>query len=282
MITGISTGLFYDRDLIGLLPFFKNAGFEYLEIWTGKGAWGQEKHFDYYDVEYRRRLKESLRDLGLKVISVHAPFSDEMDLSSLDPVKSKFAFLEISLALEVLTELEGEYLVFHPAVEIRSEKSNFTGLHERRIMLWNKLEKILSQAIQHRKILLAENPLPHIFFGNRRDFSYLLELFTHSSLGVCFDTSHAHLSGAFPEMLESVLPRVKTFHISDNRGIYDDHLMPGEGRINWKQFFGILKRKPSAPVFILEVLGEYRRFPPEEILPVIREKAEIFFREHGV
>jgi sugar phosphate isomerase/epimerase len=72
-------------------------------------------------------------------------------------------------------------------------------------------------------------------------------------LGVCYDSSHARISGDGFDVLQRYRERVIALHISDNRGKNDDHMLPFEGVIEWPEFAQYLGRLPQIGILMLEV-----------------------------
>jgi len=64
-------------------------------------------------------------------------------------------------------------------------------------------------------------------------------------VGMCYDSGHAQLSdpGRF-RLLEAHGNRLAATHLHDNRSVRDDHLLPGDGEIDWP---GLLSRIASTP-----------------------------------
>lgn len=62
------------------------------------------------------------------------------------------------------------------------------------------------------------------------------------SFGWCFDTGHVHCCGVPVSVLREVSVPPLSLHIQDNHGIQvrDEHLLPGDGTIDWKEFLDIL------------------------------------------
>jgi sugar phosphate isomerase/epimerase len=69
------------------------------------------------------------------------------------------------------------------------------------------------------------------------------------------DTSHTALGGFLLEALERLGPRLVHVQASDNRGVTDDHLPPGQGVIDWPRVVDLLERVGYRGVFMLEVTG---------------------------
>jgi sugar phosphate isomerase/epimerase len=97
--------------------------------------------------------------------------------------------------------------------------------------------------------------LPHILGGDVNTLYSLLEGLTSECAGICFDTSHANLMREpILQTLERLAPRLKTLHVSDNYGRFDDHFVPGEGTIDWPALSGVLRTAGYDGTFMLELL----------------------------
>jgi sugar phosphate isomerase/epimerase len=103
---------------------------------------------------------------------------------------------------------------------------------------------------------VVETPLPHLLGGQPDDFSWVLERLPAEGTGVCLDTSHTSLGGFLFEVIERFGPRLVHVQASDNRGTTDDHLPPGEGRIDWGHVLSALERVGYRGAIMLEVAGD--------------------------
>jgi len=79
-----------------------------------------------------------------------------------------------------------------------------------------------------------------------------------TNLGICIDVGHAHVSHdagreSLPNYLERYAAQLLHLHLHDNRGESDDHLLPGEGTIDWPRAFRTLDRIGFAGTAVLEV-----------------------------
>jgi sugar phosphate isomerase/epimerase len=52
-------------------------------------------------------------------------------------------------------------------------------------------------------------------------------------LGICMDVGHARLMGDVVDAIETCSGHLVTTHLHDNRGRTDDHLVPGQGVVDW-------------------------------------------------
>lgn len=82
--------------------------------------------------------------------------------------------------------------------------------------------------------------------------------------GICWDTGHANLHQMNQaKALHEIGDRLKAVHINDNGGVYDHHLLPFQGTVNWKEVVGALKDIGYQGDFTYEIHGFIRGFDPE-------------------
>jgi sugar phosphate isomerase/epimerase len=79
-----------------------------------------------------------------------------------------------------------------------------------------------------------------------------------TNLGICIDTGHAHMShdaGREPvtNYLERYAGQLEHVHLHDNHGVWDEHLVPGDGTIDWSRVVRTLEEIGSDGTAILEV-----------------------------
>jgi sugar phosphate isomerase/epimerase len=60
-------------------------------------------------------------------------------------------------------------------------------------------------------------------------------------------------------------------HIHDNDGVNDSHLWPGNGTIDWKGTMELLRTAPLKPPLLLEIDGEEKKSPSEEVIATFRK-----------
>jgi sugar phosphate isomerase/epimerase len=87
---------------------------------------------------------------------------------------------------------------------------------------------------------------------NRELIDVLLESYPPEFLGWCFDSGHAHIRHEL-DILETYADRLIATHLHDNNGLSDQHLLPGQGSIDWQWVISTLKRCGYAGPVNLEV-----------------------------
>ena len=87
---------------------------------------------------------------------------------------------------------------------------------------------------------LAEQYDLNLFIENSSDLDAgplqkLMNRISSPRIGVCLDLGHAFYSRMpLEHWFESLGDRIGYLHLSDNLGLYDDHLAIGDGRIDWE------------------------------------------------
>ena len=244
---GLSTGCFWQTSIFDCLEDIRDSGFGRIEICSFPA------HLDYHDVDRVKRASGLIDELGLETYSFHAPFSDRIDITSPDPHARNFALNELLKASEAAAVLKVRYFVVHPGPENAALPE-----HERFWRLENAVG-VLNQAFCHCKRLgvglVLENMLPHLFAGRTRDLLWILGALNTCEVGICLDTGHAHLAEDLAAVVHKLSGHLWMVHASDNHGQHDDHLPPGDGKIDWAALLAHLYDLRFNGTFILEISG---------------------------
>lgn len=252
---GISTGCFWQTSIFDCLEDIRNSGFGRIEICSAPA------HLDYHDTEGVKRAAARIEELGLETYSFHAPFADHIDITAPDPQVRDAAQKELLKAADAAAILKVRYFVVHPGPENATLPE-----HERFWRLQNSVG-VLNRVFQHcRRLgvgLVLENMLPHLFAGRIRDLLWILGAMDSCEVGVCLDTGHAHLGEDLPSVVHKLSGHLWMVHASDNQREFDDHLPPGDGKINWAALLTHLNRLHFNGTFIMEINGNG---DPESIL----------------
>jgi sugar phosphate isomerase/epimerase len=264
---GLSTGCFYRTSIFDCLERIHAAGFSTIEICSFPA------HLDYHDLATVRRAGERIRELQLEPYSFHAPFADQIDITSPDEHLRNSSAQEMFRAAEAAAEIQVRYFVIHPG----PEKGGFPE-GERLQRMANAASALNHVARRCRELgirLVLENMLPHLFFGHARDVLWILGALETTDVGICLDTGHAHLSGDLRTVAHKLSGHLWMVHASDNRGQRDDHLPPGDGDIAWAPFIDQLTELQFKGAFILEIAGDR---DADDVLSGAR-RARLFLRE---
>ena len=85
---------------------------------------------------------------------------------------------------------------------------------------------------------VAEHANVNLAFENLRAPAYLykfMQRIDSPRIGVCFDAGHNHCFNPEKRICRDFASRITAVHLHDNDGTRDEHNIPGDGKIDWKQ-----------------------------------------------
>lgn len=243
---GLSTGIGYDRPIAEVVGPIARAGFRAVEVSTAP------HHLDVRDGAAVAGAAQGLRAAGLRVVSLHAPFGNDVNIASPDEPQRRRSVEVMARAADALAALGGRLFVVHPG----GEDQRWTWDREQRLAYAGEgLQRLWSVCRERGLVLVVESPLPHLLGGAAADFDRLLRQLPPEGTGVCADTSHLSLGGGLDAFVARFAERLVHVQASDNRGTSDDHLPPGEGSLDWSAFVSGLRAAGYGGTFLLEVSG---------------------------
>lgn len=227
---GIATGGCVERPICDVLDTLHHAGASGVELGT------PPRHFDLWKAGDVAAVGHSLRRMPLRAVSIHAPFGPSLDLAHPDPRHRQAGVAAAIAAARALKALGGRIVVAHPSDLVRHGADIAARLEASAASL-----REVAAACCHEGLQLAiESPLPHLIGGHPDEFAWLLAHVADGS-GVCLDTGHVALGRSWRRFAELCDGRLVHIHASDNHGQYDDHLVPGEGIIDWTDIASTLR-----------------------------------------
>jgi len=224
----------------------------------------KEKGFEYLEVAFNQcyrnvpedellscltRMKEKIDSAGLKVWSVHLPFSRTLDISVLDDYEREKNVRFIAQMIELSAMFNPSRLVLHPSSEPIDD-----SIREQRII--NSIHSIGLLRKYADKIgaqLCIEN-LPRTCLGNTPE-ELLRIIEDYPEVGICFDTNH-YFEGTPLDFVRKAGHRITTLHVSDYDGINECHWIPGEGVIQWGELVKALIEAGFDGVFMFETVRD--------------------------
>jgi sugar phosphate isomerase/epimerase len=263
MLRAMSTYVYVKERLHpGLLDAMVRGGAQAIEIFAAR------QHLDYANrKQHVREIAEWFRTSGIPLNSVHSPlFADyewgragapPINVTSTDRASRIEAMDEIKRALEIAEQIPFRFLVQHLGVGNESFSDH-------------KFEAAMT-SIEHLRAfakplgvrILLEN-IPNEISTPDKLVDFIQK--THfDDVGVCFDVGHAHLMGSVAEAFEILKAQIRSTHIHDNHKDKDSHLWPGKGNINWGETMQLLRSAPQVPPLLLEIEGEEKLSPVEQM-----------------
>lgn len=170
--------------------------------------------------EWAKEIRASADDCGAVISHGHASF----DASCRDEAL-------ILRTLRCCQIMGIRYLVVHPIWRdadgtVIGDRDTFLSVNA------EGMKTMMDSADRYGVILLSEN----LLWGASADPRIISDLVWevgHPQFGWCYDTGHAKSTGYAPALLEDCLLPPLSLHIQDNLGHGDDHLLPGDGTIDW-------------------------------------------------
>lgn len=230
----------------------REGGLEYVEV-TINDFWRPAKsHAEIY--ERADRALAWIEASGLKVWSVHLPFSRTLDISVLDDKAraENVAFMKEMIALA------GR---FHPRKLVLHPSSEPIAPEEREERLRNSHRSIGKLAPEAKRIgatLCVEN-LPRTCLGQTGE-EMLRLIDGYGDVRLCFDTNHLFFQ-SHADYLKAVGNRIGTVHLSDYDFENECHWIPGKGKIDWGELWNGILRSGYDGILMFECYGE-----PDELL----------------
>lgn len=242
---GVSTQLFGNQLLSAAhLRLMREAGFGVLEVFAAPG------HFEWQDPSHVSEIAQAVRDLGLSVYSLHAPWAPGQDIAAIDAAQRHASLEAVCRAADALLALGGRVLVVHPGADPAPGVDDEEQLRLSR----ESLAQVVAYAAPRGIIVALENPPPYELGGNNAAMLALYEGFaSEPSLQACFDTGHAHILPEGVSAISGVPKEVVLVHLSDNDRSGDQHLPPPHGTIAWPGFFDVLRRRRFDGCLMLEL-----------------------------
>lgn len=194
-----------------------------------------------------REVRGAFESEGVTIRSVHGPFRGENDLSHPEEPKRREVIRRFREFLPKVEAIGAEILVVHPGSSCAPETA------EHRLALCaDSLRELCPHAERHRVGIALENMPPGYPGTGARELLALVESIGAPSLGLTFDTGHAHMAGSVEKMLAEMAPRVVHFHLHDNDGRFDQHVPIPFGTIDWEGFQRVFRTMNFAAPLLLE------------------------------
>lgn len=187
-----------------------------------------------------------LSSVSVRVISMHAPFSEPSALDNPDRAKRLAAVDRTVRCLKMCAAHGVGRLVIHPSSRLCRDAQSVID------NLCRSLEDLVPAAHAAGVMLCLENMPPYHLFGSApQDVPSILERFNHPRLRAVFDSGHAHMTGAAVEVFQAMRWRIAHVHLHDNNGDRDIHLPPGYGTLPWPELLPeLLQLHLDVPLFV--------------------------------
>lgn len=206
-------------------------------------------------------MKAMIDSAGLKVWSIHLPFSRTLDISAADDSLRRENVSFMAKMIRKSGLFAPQRLVLHPSSEPIAEEERETRIANTIASI--RLLKSEAEAIGAE--LCIEN-LPRTCLGNTPE-ELVRIVDAVPGVGICFDTNH-YVGGSTEHFMDVTGKRIRTLHCSDFDFENECHWLPTQGDIDWKVFVRRLHDIGYDGVFMYEAIKDrpsQKRLSPEQI-----------------
>lgn len=196
---------------------------------------------------------EAARRAGITISQVHGPWRWPPQDGTAEQRAERLE--KMKRAVTLTAALGCRHLVIHPLMPCGIE--DLTSGEEQTTWGINVafFRELAAFAADRDVVICLENmPMPRFSLAKPEDVCRLAEAVRSPHLKLCLDTGHV---AVFPELSAGDAVRrlgdfLAVLHLHDNQGDWDAHLPPGQGRIDWADFFAALTEVDFDGVLSLE------------------------------
>ena len=212
--------------------------------------------------EYIRKEKSLADSAGICISQVHGPWRwPPMDATPADRAERRE---KMARSMHAARLLGAKYWVVHPIMPFGVDDMKMGKEAETKTLNIEFMRELLKIAKREGVIICLENmPFLNFSLSSPSAIAKIVEEIGDPSFAMCLDTGHANNSKNFESPAEAMRrfgQYIKALHVHDNKGKGDDHMMPFEGTIDWKDFSAALNEVDFDGVVSLEC-------EPPETLP---------------
>ena len=194
-------------------------------------------------------LKAKIDSAGMKIWSVHMPYSKRIDISLVDSAKRASSVNYVRDMMRVAGIFQAKRFVLHPSADTVVPDDRADRIECCRA----SIAELAPVAAEIGAVLCIEN-LPRTCLGrNGQEMMTIIEGF--ENVGICFDVNHL-LYQSHADFLNSIEKgTIKTVHISDYNFTDERHLIPGEGDIEWAPVWKGIRDNGYKGIMMFECFG---------------------------
>lgn len=221
------------------LKHMKDCGIDAMELSVG---W---QNCDKIDWEAFRKNAD---DAGMKILSYHLPFSNEINIANPEEGRRAAATAYQEAMMKKAAAVGIDRFIIHPSAEPIPEEERPDWMAAAKKSL-----KVLAQTACELNAVLCVEDLPRTCLGHTAE--EMLELVSvDDRLRVCFDVNHllTVYGTTHTEFVEKLGHLIVTTHMSDYDFIDEKHFFPGYGMINWKEVVEALEKADYDGPFLYE------------------------------
>ena len=162
------------------------------------------------------------------------------------------------------------YLVIHPVDRLNDaflcDAAEFIRINADAVRSWLPLAEKCGVTVLSENLLWGASSDPRVIAD-------LVRAVDHPRFNWCFDTGHANFSGFGMDILREVSVVPQSLHLQDNHGPSsgDEHLLPGDGNIDWEALLRHLHQAGYRGELVLEAHHQSLAAADEERDDILRD-----------
>lgn len=225
----------------------KACGINYVEVALNQCYRGVPEE---EQVPRMKALKAMIDSAGIKVWSMHLPFSRTLDISVLDDEAREKNIRVIARMIEFSAPFGPSRLVLHASSEPIAD-----SIRQQRLLNASHSVAILKECADKIGAQLCVENLPRTCLGNTPE--ELLKIIEATpGVGICFDTNH-YFKGTTEHFMQTAGRHIATIHASDFDLENECHWLPTQGEIAWGTFMYDLEKNGYKGVFMYEATKDH-------------------------
>lgn len=240
------------------------------ESLTDAIQWAVNNEIQYIDVSLLHHLEKSDNDDDLNEvrnlceknnISLGLHTLSAVNTAEIVPTLIESVFSYLTDYIDFAENVNADRVIVHAGYHFSADEDI------RRDASFRMLDQILQYAEQQGIQILLENMNPeppdaevHYLCSQLEDVKTYLNQFQSPNLNFAFNPPHAHLhEGGIDGYINQLdFEECREVRLNDNRGIREEHLMPGDGTIDFPNLFEKLEKEEYDGPFII-ALGPKER-----------------------
>jgi sugar phosphate isomerase/epimerase len=227
---GIRTKSITGDNAFGIeeLRFAKETGFDIIELSFNS------TQFDYHDKGSGKYFSREAEKLSIH-LSAHAP--DILNMASTDKNNVSDSIKKCKTIIDGVSIYGVKTLVIHADTKqpVIPGKESIQMDH-----LVFALASLVPKCKEKEIYLAVETLTPGRLTSSIDNLITAIDAVNSPLIGICIDTNHSNLSINLSATIIKANRRIIEFHINDNHGEQEEHLLPFSGTIDWCSFIKAL------------------------------------------
>ncbi|THB76904.1 MAG: sugar phosphate isomerase/epimerase [Desulfobulbaceae bacterium] len=262
MLASLTLEYTINGSLLDRLASMRAAGFHAINLGTP-----HTRHLLSTSLSETKQMKTQIRHHELVVDWVHAPYRSPI-LYDRDHKLYHLSVAALKSAVLICSELEARSLIVHPfGLEFPPDIDQLPSIEQ--------LAEALSVLVDYGKVLGVEIGIENI--NEPYSSAILPELLTRvEGLKFCLDTGHAHHYNVWDHYIVPFIDKICALHIHDNHGDKDEHLIPGDGTIDYLPLLKALRANGYNGYLGIECLQKTSNYPGDhpELAVLIKKRMD--------